>query len=229
MSDTNKLKIPNIAVLKWGNIADLLAQLTGVPAATINIMEEDNIRVIAPNQGPDTPFKADDIIKMKTGLKIYCSAVIESREKLIITDAAKSDYWKDSEGAKAGFIAYAGVPIFHPNGDIFGSVCIFDRKPNQFEGPIVRLMEEFSDIVSGHLALISKNTQLEEALKEVRTLQGLIPICAQCKKVRDDKGFWQKVEVYLEERSTARFTHGICDDCMQKLYGDQKWFKERNN
>jgi len=225
MPDTNKLRIPNIAVLKWGNIADLLAQLAGVPAATINIMEDDAIRVIAPSHGPDSPFKPDDLVKLKPGLKTYCSAVIESREKLIIADAAKSDYWKDSEGAKAGFIAYAGVPIFHPNGDIFGSICIFDRKPNGFEGPIIRLMEEFSEIITGHLDLIGKNTQLEEMLKDVRTLQGLIPICAQCKKIRDDKGFWQKVETYLEERSNARFTHGLCEDCMQKLYGKEKWFK----
>lgn len=225
MPDTNKLRIPNIAVLKWGNIANLLAELAGVPAATINIMEEDAIRVIAPNQGPYAPFKTDDVIKIAPGLKIYCSAVIESREKLIITDATRSDFWKDSEGAKAGFIAYAGVPIFHPNGDIFGSVCIFDRKPNSFEGPVIRLMEEFSEIITGHLDLIGKNTQLEEMLKDVRTLQGLIPICAQCKKIRDDKGFWQKVETYLEERSNARFTHGLCEDCMQKLYGKEKWFK----
>lgn len=225
MSDTNKLRIPNIAVLKWGNIADLLAELVGVPAATINIMEEDAIRVIAPNQGPNAPFKADTVIKMKPGLRTYCSAVIESREKLIIPDASKSDFWRDSEGAKAGFIAYAGVPIFHPNGDIFGSVCVFDRKPNSFEGPVIRLMEEFSEIITGHLDLIGKNTQLEEMLKDVRTLQGLIPICAQCKKIRDDKGFWQKVETYLEERSNARFTHGLCEDCMQKLYGKEKWFK----
>ena len=72
MPDTNKLRIPNIAVLKWGNIADLLAQLAGVPAATINIMEDDAIRVIAPNQGPNAPFKTDEIIKMRPGLRIYC-------------------------------------------------------------------------------------------------------------------------------------------------------------
>ncbi|MDD5207843.1 MAG: GAF domain-containing protein [Elusimicrobiales bacterium] len=226
MTDTNKLRIPDIALLKWRNIADLLAQLAGVPAATINIVEEDSIRVIAPGGGAGNPHESDDIIKLKPGLKIYCAAVIESREKLIIADAGKSDFWKDSEGAKAGYMAYAGVPIFHPNGDIFGSICIFDRKPNNFEGTIIRLMEEFSEIITGHLDLISKNTQLEETLKDVRTLQGLIPICAQCKKIRDDKGFWQKVETYLEERSGARFTHGLCEDCMQKLYGKEKWFKK---
>ena len=51
------------------------------------------------------------------------------------------------------------------------------------------------------------------------TLRGLIPICASCKKIRDDKGYWSQVEVYVRERSEAEFSHGICPDCMKKLYG----------
>jgi hypothetical protein len=227
MVDTHKLRIPDIAVLKWRNIADLLAQVAGVPAATINMVEGNTIRIIGASQGPESPPE-DTIIEMKPGVRIYCTAVVQAREKLLIPDATKSEFWKESEGAKAGFIAYAGVPIFHPDGDMFGSICLFDRKPNAFEGPIFRLMEEFSEIVTGHLSIIAKNTQLEETLKEVRTLQGLIPICANCKKIRDDKGFWQKVEVYLEERSNARFTHGLCEDCIQKLYGKEKWFKDKD-
>lgn len=228
MADIHKLRIPEIALLRWRSIADLLAQVADVPAATINIIEEDTLRVIGASTGPDKPFTESDVVKIKPGMRLYCSAVIQAREKLIVPDATKSDFWKDSEGARAGFIAYAGVPVMQPDGDIFGSICLFDRKPNTFEGPTLRLMEEFADIINGHLALIAKNTQLEETLKEVRTLQGLIPICANCKKIRDDKGFWQKVEVYLEGHSNARFTHGLCEDCIQKLYGHEKWFKEKD-
>jgi GAF domain-containing protein len=228
MSEPHKLRIPEIALLKWRNIAELLAQVAGVPSATINILEEDTIRVVGTSSGPDKAFIENDVIKLEPGMRIYCAAVMQSREKLIVPDATKSEFWKDSEGAKAGFVAYAGVPVIQPDGDIFGSICLFDRKPNSFGGVTVRLMEEFADIMSGHLALIAKNTQLEEALKEVRTLQGLIPICAQCKKIRDDKGFWQKVEVYLEGHSNARFTHGLCEECMHKLYGHEKWFKEKD-
>ena len=61
--------------------------------------------------------------------------------------------------------------------------------------------------------------ELKEALANVKTLRGLIPICASCKKIRDDKGFWSQVEVYVRERSEAEFSHGICPDCMKKLYG----------
>lgn len=228
MTERKNMRIPDIALLKWRNIADLLAQVAQVPAATVNIVEENSLRVIGASQGNEAPLEEDSRVEMKPGLKIYCSAVIQAREKLVIPDATKSEFWRDSEGAKAGFISYAGVPIFNPDGDIFGSICLFDRKPNSFEGPILRLMEEFSEIVTGHIQIITKNIQLEDALKEVRTLQGLIPICANCKKIRDDKGFWQKVEVYLENHSKARFTHGLCEDCIQKLYGKEKWFKEKD-
>jgi len=73
---------------------------------------------------------------------------------------------------------------------------------------------------------ITERNKMEEAMREVDALRGLIPICAKCKKIRDDKGFWQKVETYLEKHSNARFTHGLCKDCMSELYGKESWFRE---
>ena len=61
---------------------------------------------------------------------------------------------------------------------------------------------------------------LTDALSHVKTLSGLLPICASCKKIRDDRGYWQQVETYIKERSNADFTHGICPDCVQRLYPD---------
>ena len=75
---------------------------------------------------------------------------------------------------------------------------------------------------------ITERRKMEEAIKEVDTLRGLIPICSKCKKIRNDKGFWEKVETYLEKHSSARFTHGLCKDCMQELYGKETWFKNGN-
>ncbi len=63
-------------------------------------------------------------------------------------------------------------------------------------------------------------TELQEALAKVKTLSGLLPICASCKKIRDDKGYWQAIEGYISEHSEAEFTHGICPDCVKKLYPD---------
>lgn len=62
--------------------------------------------------------------------------------------------------------------------------------------------------------------QLEKNLKEIKTLRGLIPMCAWCRNIRDDKGYWKKVEKYIEEHTDASFTHGICPACMKKVHPD---------
>jgi DNA-binding NtrC family response regulator len=69
-------------------------------------------------------------------------------------------------------------------------------------------------------------TQLEHSMKEIRKLRGFLPICANCKKIRDDKGYWTQVEVYISEHSEAEFSHGICPDCAQKMY--PKYYQKEN-
>ena len=63
-------------------------------------------------------------------------------------------------------------------------------------------------------------TELQNALSEVKKLSGLLPICSQCKKIRDDQGYWGELEGYIQGHSEAQFTHGVCPDCYEKLYGD---------
>lgn len=75
---------------------------------------------------------------------------------------------------------------------------------------------------NANAALEGANRELREALAEVRTLKGLIPICAHCKKVRDDRGFWEAVETYIADRSDALFSHSICMECGPRIYG-QDW------
>lgn len=62
--------------------------------------------------------------------------------------------------------------------------------------------------------------QLNDTLSKVKTLSGLLPICASCKKIRDDKGYWQKLETFVHEHSNAEFSHSICPDCMERMYPD---------
>jgi PAS domain S-box-containing protein len=62
--------------------------------------------------------------------------------------------------------------------------------------------------------------ELQDAFADIKVLSGLVPICSNCKKIRDDKGFWMQLEGYIQERSNAQFTHGMCPDCMKTLYPD---------
>ncbi|SLM31501.1 hypothetical protein MTBBW1_340053 [Desulfamplus magnetovallimortis] len=68
--------------------------------------------------------------------------------------------------------------------------------------------------------------QLQDALAKVKMLSGLIPICANCKQIRDDQGYWNQIEAYISRHSDAQFSHGICPDCARKLYPD--FFKSKN-
>jgi DNA-binding response OmpR family regulator len=76
------------------------------------------------------------------------------------------------------------------------------------------------------LARVKTHLELKNAREEIKTLRGIIPICAHCKKVRNDSGFWEQVEVYVREHSEAEFTHGLCADCEKELYGNQNWYKK---
>lgn len=60
--------------------------------------------------------------------------------------------------------------------------------------------------------------ELKDALDKVKTLSGLLPICASCKKIRDDKGYWNQIEIYIGSHSNAEFSHSLCPDCVRKLY-----------
>lgn len=71
-----------------------------------------------------------------------------------------------------------------------------------------------------NLALEERNRELDAALQEIQVLQGIIPICSWCKKIRNDEGYFEAVEAYISRRSAVRFSHTLCPDCVQQHYSD---------
>ncbi|MCA1809673.1 MAG: VUT family protein [Lentisphaerae bacterium] len=98
---------------------------------------------------------------------------------------------------------------------------------------ILRQMAEINAELTHAQAEIERRkeveAQLKQALTEVKTLRGLIPICAGCKKIRDDKGLWEQIESYVTRHSDARFSHGLCPDCVRKYYPDEDEIKSASN
>lgn len=80
--------------------------------------------------------------------------------------------------------------------------------------------------VNTHITLNNSLQELTDALKKVKKLTGLLPICSSCKKIRDDKGYWNQVETYVQETTGATFSHGMCPDCNDELYGDKDWYQK---
>jgi len=68
--------------------------------------------------------------------------------------------------------------------------------------------------------------ELKDALAEVKKLSRLLPICSHCKKIRDDKGYWNQIEAYIQDRSEAEFSHGICQECAEKYYPDMDLYDD---
>lgn len=99
---------------------------------------------------------------------------------------------------------------------------IFDSK-----GEITSVVHIVRDITSRILLQKEREallTDLQQASSKIKALSGLIPICANCKKIRDDQGYWNLIESFIETHSNAEFSHGLCPDCHESLYGKQQWF-----
>lgn len=98
-------------------------------------------------------------------------------------------------------------------------------KPFQIEEVLARVNTHIN-LHSLQRCLEKKNTELQKALDEVKQLRGFLPICASCKNIRDDQGYWEAIEIYICDHSEAQFTHSICPDCATKLYPDLNLSKE---
>jgi hypothetical protein len=108
------------------------------------------------------------------------------------------------------------------NGDIF-TVEVSASNVTNVSGQIVGRMASFADISKRKAFEIDREKlikKLQDALDTIKTLRSIIPICASCKKIRDDKGYWNQIESYIKDHSNADFTHGICPECSKKLYSE---------
>ena len=123
-----------------------------------------------------------------------------------------------------GILLFAFALIFH----VFERFAAFHQKYGV--GPLDDII-----IVLAVLAIafagfsLRRWKELQKALGNIRTLQGLLPICASCKRVRDDVGYWNHLEFYMEAHSEAELIHSICPKCLKKLYGPTRPVDEKSS
>jgi hypothetical protein len=219
---TKSTAIPSRIVDMWQGIVDSISVFLSVPSVMINRLEPPELEVFRSNLGPENPFRSGMRMEMAG---IYCEAAAKRRKMVQVKDARKDPAWADSPTARAGIFAYLGFPLFWPDGDVFGTICAVDTRDHEWGKKYSDVLAAFKNGIEAHLALVTameelnrKNLELQSALGEVKALRGLLPICSICKKVRDDKGYWDQIETYIEKHSDAQFTHGICPDCVRNFY-----------
>jgi len=195
----------------FNDIIELASFICRTPIAFMSLVAEDR-----------QWFKAAKGIRLSETPRddAFCSYTILKPEVLIVEDATKDHRFANLPLVKGhpGFCFYAGAPLVTRDGYALGSLCAVDTKPHHLEEAQVEALEALARTVVSELELRRVSNELREAAAKIKTLHGLLPICSYCKGVRDDEGCWQSVEAYVESRSEAHFTHGICPSCLQKHY-----------
>ena len=193
----------------YDDITALAAYVCEVPIALISLVDESR-----------------QWFKSKVGLNqqetprdvAFCAHAILQSEPLIVRDALKDARFADSALVTSAphIRFYAGFPLSTPEGFALGTLCAIDRKPRQITPGQKTAMQALSRQVMALLELRRVSARMADALQKVKTLHGLLPICAWCKRIRTDEGYWSQLEAYIREHTDADFTHGICPDCFQK-------------
>ncbi len=161
-----KEKIPSHIMIRWQEIVNTLAELLDVPAALIMRADPPFIEVFKASNTENNPYVEGDREKL-AGL--YCEKVILSDEKLLVTNALKSEVWKDNPDVDKGMISYLGFPLKWPDKEFFGTLCVLDSKEKKFDKNSENILKGFRDLIEKQLELIYKNRKLTEKEKRLST------------------------------------------------------------
>jgi GAF domain-containing protein len=178
---------------------------------------------------PDAYCRAIDGMAIGVG-QGSCGTSAASGELVVVEDIDTHPYWAPYReiAALAGVRACWSQPIRSTQGAVLGTFAMYYREPRAPGADDLELIERSAHAAGLAIELARHRAHLEElvaartaelraALDDVKTLRGMLPICAWCKRVRDDGGYWAQLEAYIAARSEATFTHGICPECAGEL------------
>lgn len=194
----------------YDDITTLATHICGTPIAMISLVDE---------------FR--QWFKSKVGLDqqqtpravAFCAHAILQQKPFIVRDATRDKRFADNQLVtdEPQIRFYAGIPLINPEGLALGTLCVIDHQPRQLKAEQQKALAALARQVVALLELRRISTHLALALDHVKKLQALLPICSWCKRVRDDEGYWNRVETYFHEHAGADFTHGICPECLKKV------------
>jgi len=203
----------------YDDIVILAAHICGVPIAMISLVD-DTRQWFKSKVGVEQQQTPRDVA--------FCAHAILQTEPLIVRDATKDQRFADSALVtdEPHIRFYAGFPLINAEGLALGTLCVVDRQPSQLSPEQLKTMQALSRQVMALLEFRRVSARLADALNQVKTLQELLPICAWCKRIRDDQGYWDQIEAYFHKHTGADFTHGICPQCLEKAHAE--WEEKRS-
>ena len=219
-------------ILKPFNSKEIHAviEMTMVKHKAKKILEESSAKFESMFQGNPEPsvyidndFKIVDINPRLTEYFLYTKEEVKGKyiDDLIVPEESKLEAEDLNVKTSQGYVYH---DTFRKRKDGVLVPVSISAAPIMIKGKTAGSFVIYKDISKQKEAETEREkviTDLKQALEKVKTLSGLIPICSHCKKIRDDSGYWQKVEEYLSQHSDMDFSHSICPECLQKHYPKQ--------
>jgi PAS domain-containing protein len=158
-SVAHSIEVPSEIIRKWQEIVELLAEIMHVPSAVVMRVEPSNSVFVSSHCKPSEAGS------------LYCETVMKTCQPLLVPDARRDERWKSSPDIKRGMVSYLGVPISWPNGEIFGTICVYDNKSNEYGQLYLRQLLLCRDVLQADLrTLATLYSQLEQHEAKIRRL-----------------------------------------------------------
>jgi hypothetical protein len=219
---------------RFDDLTRLAALICGTPIALVSLVDEDR-QWFKSKVGFETPqTRREDA---------FCAHAIMSPDLLVVADASQDARFSANPMVlgESHFRLYAGAPLTAPNGHHIGALCVIDREPRHLSHEQLESLRVLGRQVMAQVTLGKNLRDLKIALKrrdeleadmarliqdlqgakiKIQSLESMIPMCAWCKRVRDDHGYWERVEAYVAKFTGAYATSSICPECFLKNFGE---------
>ncbi len=156
---TMKIEVPDSVLAAWQGIADLLAEVIGVPAALVMRLSDPDIEVLVASRSAGNPYRPGEKEHFE-GSGLYCETVIRTNGKLLVPDARADDRWKNNPDVRLDMVSYLGYPILLPDGTPFGTICVLDDKENRYSATYENLILKFRNLIQENLGILYMNQVL---------------------------------------------------------------------
>lgn len=194
----------------FDEIATLAARMYRTPIALVSLVDERRqwFKARVGLAATETPRE-----------HAFCAHAILDRDVLVVEDAATDARFSRNPlvTSAPNIRFYAGAPLVDGDGHALGTLCIIDREPREPGSDELRGLQVLARQVLAQMELRRTAKELASAVGTARALSKLLPMCAWCKSIRNDDGYWQEVERYLLTTHQTQTSHGICPTCSASL------------
>ncbi len=211
----SKPGISDDLLAKWQKIVDLMATVVGVPAGLIMKVHPTEIEVFVSSDTEGNPYEKGEMAQLNTGL--YCETVMARRAELLVPDAREDPEWAHNPDIKLCMFSYFGFPLEWPDGDMFGTICVLDKKKNRYSDTYRELIQHFSEALKMDIKNLVTIFELKRTQSELQKMVNLMT--GREVRMADLKKTVKKLRLQLE---SAGLTPVADDPLMIEKYRNAK-------